>query len=180
MAEIIAIIIFIGSLCGIGVILFRKIPAMKELPIEKEIARQESFSDIGEKIKQVNPFGFTCFEKFLKKFLLRVRIFSLKIENTVNSLLKKIREKQESKNDFSDDGGEDNNKQEYIEKDDIEHIKNELKDKIEMESELAPEIEQEQEQELKTEKDNYWEELKKFKKKKIKPRKIAKTRKKLE
>ena len=173
MAEIIAIIIFIGSLCGIGVILFRKIPAIKELPIEKEIAQKENFSDIGEKIKQVNPFGFTCFEKFLKKFLMRIRIFGLKMENAVNSLLKKIREKQERKNHFLDNSEKEDN-QENSEKDDVGDVEEELENELETQSEIKSEPEMEPEMEP----DNYWEELKKFKKEKIKPRKVARNKKK--
>ena len=192
MAEIIALIIFVGSLCGIGVILFKKIPAIKELPIEREKKSAEYFSGVEEKIKQVNPKGFTCFEKFLKKFLMRIRIFGLKMENAVQGLLKRIRERPsfasafakasadkkamagKGKNEFLDDSGEEN-----IGKDDIENIKNELKNKIETESEQEPEPEIELELDPKIEKDNYWEELKKFKKKKItRPRRKAARKKK--
>ena len=201
MAEIIAAIILLGSLCGIGAILFRKIPALKELPIDEDIGREGQFTNVAERIKQVNPFGFTCFEKFLKKFLLRVRIFSLKTENAVNALLKRIREKQQRKNDFSDYSGSGNkydvedNRGDALE-DDIEDIKNELKNKIEAESEpeqepkpepepkpdlatdTITEIEAEAETETAKEKDNYWEELKKIKKKKTTRRRGRTSRKK--
>jgi hypothetical protein len=175
MVEIIAIIIFIGSLCGIGIILFRKIPALKELPIEKENAREEYFSDVGEEAKQTNLYGFVCFENFLKKFLMRIRIFSLKIENAVNGLLKKIREKQERKNEFLDNGEEEDN-QENNGKDDIEDVKEELENKLETQSEIEPKPKPKPKPEIK--KDNYWEELKKFKKEKITRRKVARKKKK--
>ena len=81
MTGIIAFIIFIGSLCGIGIILFRKIPLLNELPIieEQEQERVERFA--------------------LKKFLARAKNFYSKMENKANSLLANLkREKEEKKN----------------------------------------------------------------------------------
>ncbi|MCK4354849.1 hypothetical protein KAW43_00660 [Candidatus Parcubacteria bacterium] len=81
MAGIIATIIFLGSLCGIGVILFRKIPILDELPIieEQEQERVEAFT--------------------LKKFLAHAKNFYSKMENKANFLLENLkREKKEKKN----------------------------------------------------------------------------------
>ena len=100
MAGIIATIIFLGSLCGIGVILFRKIPILDELPIIEEQEQEQG----------------------------RVEAFTLK--KKVNSLLENLkREKKEKKS--------------------IEEYEN-------------------KDQDDEPKKDNYWEELKKFRKKKIK------------
>ena len=202
MAEIIATIIFIGSLCGMAVICYRKIPALESLSVEDEARRNVDFSGAAEKIKQVNPMRFTCFEKFLKKFLLRVRIFNLKIENNVNYLLKKAREAREKKNDILDDN-KDSKEIRAFAQDDIEGITTALKKELAKKDREKQEKNKANKKITKAEKmepvesgiekaktlaenqgenpreiDNYWEELKKIKKKKITRRRKTRANKK--
>ena len=165
MAEIIALIIFIGSLCGIGVILFRKIPAIKELSTNRDAEQDRQFFDNKREARQTNLDRFVCFEKFSQKFGAQIKIFRLKTQNLAQDLSDKARARRERKNNFLYD-----KKGDGIDENDIETIKAELKEK--MDKEPAPEIEKA------IEKDDYWEKLKKFKKKKVKPRKIIKKTKK--
>ena len=167
MAEIIALIIFIGSLCGIGVILFRKIPAIKELSIDRGQEQDRQFLDNREEAKETNFDKFVCFEKFSRKFCSQIKIFKLKSQNLAQDLSDKARARRERKNDFLDNSLRDN-----IKENDIEKIKAEFRE--ELEKEPKPEIGKV------IEKDDYWEKLKKFKKKKItRPRrKIVKKKKK--
>jgi hypothetical protein len=165
MAEIIALIIFIGSLCGIGVILFRKIPAIKELSIDRGEEEDRQILDDRKKVKQTNLDRFVCFEKFSRKFCAQIKVFKLKSQNLAQDLSDKARERRERKNNFLYDKGEDN-----IEENDIREIKVKLQEKLKKEP--KPEIEDA------IEKDDYWEKLKKFRKNKVNSRKIIKKRKK--
>ncbi len=98
MVELIALIIFIGSVSGIAVIIFRKIPVLVTLPALEE--KQESlFLKAKEKFATINPFQEFTFKNFLQKMLLRVRILALKIENKVSNSLEKLRQKERVKND---------------------------------------------------------------------------------
>ena len=98
MVELIAIIILFGGLVGMGVILFRKIPVLAQLP---EILPISSFNarirKILEKIKIIKHFKLPPFEIFLQKILSKIKILTLKIETKTEDWLRKLREKTQKK-----------------------------------------------------------------------------------
>lgn len=96
--EIVAIIILGGSLFGMGVILFRKIPVLAELPdVLPQKEEGKLFLKLKEKIKILNPFKKFSFEIFLQKLLSKIRILTLKTENKTFNWLQKLREKSQKK-----------------------------------------------------------------------------------
>jgi len=104
MGELIAIICLIFSLGGIGVILFRKIPILVELPEIIERPKKENLIfTLKKKIKEINPFKDFSYDIFLQKLLTRIKILTLKTENKTSTLLQKLREKQKSKKIEEDD-----------------------------------------------------------------------------
>lgn len=104
MGELIAIICLIFSLTGIGVILFRKIPILVELPEVIERPKKENLIfTLKKKIKEIDPFKDFSYDIFLQKLLTRIKILTLKTENKTSTLLQKLREKQKSKKIEEDD-----------------------------------------------------------------------------
>ncbi|PIV64895.1 MAG: hypothetical protein COS09_02445 [Candidatus Nealsonbacteria bacterium CG01_land_8_20_14_3_00_12] len=96
--EIIALIIFFGSLIGIGVIVFRKIPVLVELPeILPQKEERKLFLKLKEKIKILNPLKSFSYEIFLQQILSKIRILSLKSENKIGGWLQKLRERTQKK-----------------------------------------------------------------------------------
>jgi len=96
MIELIAIIILVCSLIGMGVILFRKIPVLLTLP--EILPQKESLiSKMKKKIKELNPFKNFSYEIFLQKILTKVRILSLKADNKTFNWLQRLREKYQQK-----------------------------------------------------------------------------------
>jgi len=94
MAGIFATIVFFGSLLGIAVILFRKIPLLVELPeTPKKFTFKKAILEFKAKIKTLNPFKDFSSEIFLQKILSKIRIFVLRIENKIASSLQKLRER---------------------------------------------------------------------------------------
>jgi hypothetical protein len=89
-----------------GVMVVRKIPALKELPLET--GQEVSFSHktaekIKEQFRKINIFSSFSPEKFLHVSLSKIRILSLKIENITGHWLGKIRQKNiERKNNFKE------------------------------------------------------------------------------
>ena len=100
MLELIAIIIFLGSVFGIAVILVRKIPILAEMPQVAEGHKKESFAS---KIKN----GFKNFPVIrdiysgilLQKTLSKFRVLTLKIESKTAAWLQKIRVKSQTEKD---------------------------------------------------------------------------------
>ncbi len=99
MTDIIALIIFLISLAGSGVIIFRKIPVLTELPASDSAVQFNWRALAGQmtKIKIFNPFKGLTSEIFLQKILSRIRILSLKTENKTSNWLKQIRTKAKMK-----------------------------------------------------------------------------------
>jgi hypothetical protein len=98
MAELIAIIILFSGFIGIGIILFRKIPVLAQLPeVPTSFDFKIKIQKIAGKIKNSKYFKTPPFEILLQKVLSKVRILTLKIENKTGSLLQKLREKSEKK-----------------------------------------------------------------------------------
>lgn len=104
MAELIVTIILIGSLSGMAVIIFRKIPALAELPETKlEFDWRGKVNRIKEKIKKWKYFEKFSLEIFLQKALSKVRVLTLKIESKTAHWLQKLREKSQRKKIQEDD-----------------------------------------------------------------------------
>jgi len=93
MTELIASIILIGSLLGMGVILFRKIPILVKLPEVIERPAGENFWLILKKIKNIPGLRSFSFEIFLQKILSKIRILTLKTDNKTSNWLQKLRER---------------------------------------------------------------------------------------
>jgi hypothetical protein len=119
MAELIATIILGASITGMGTILVRKIPLLKETDFRQvEILEGKNiFLKVKNKI-----LGFKIFsspEVFLQKILSKVRVFTLRFEKKVEDQLKNLREKAKEKNNFGKDNYWDEikkNKEEDIKK----------------------------------------------------------------
>jgi len=104
MLELIILIIFLIGLTGMGVIIFRKIPALVELP-EAEIKRSRIFRRFKHKIKNNGAIkSFSSKELLLQKILSKFRIFTLRTDKKTSNLLAKLRQKSiENKKKFSED-----------------------------------------------------------------------------
>jgi hypothetical protein len=102
--EIIAGIILAASFLGIAVMIFRKVPDLKELPHKEDFLRTKK---IKEKIKETSLIYWT--EKmgeakiFLEKFLLKTRVLFMKADNKAVSLLHKLTETPEKSKSVVDD-----------------------------------------------------------------------------
>lgn len=94
MAELIAIIILISSLVGMGFIIFRKIPILLTLP-ETPPEKENLILRLKNKLKEAKIFKNFSSEIFLQKIISKVRILSLKIDNYTFNWLKKLREKSQ-------------------------------------------------------------------------------------
>ena len=95
MFGLIFLIILIGSLVGMGIIVFRKIPLLLELP--EAALPQFNWQDPLIKIKNLLPFRDFSFEIFLQKILSKIRILILKTDSKTSSWLQKLREKAKRK-----------------------------------------------------------------------------------
>ena len=97
MTEIIATIILACSLLGMGVIAWRKIPLLLELP-EDLLREGESFGlKLKKKTGEFPPLKNLSYEIFLQKFISKIRILTLKTDNQTFSWLQKLREKSKKK-----------------------------------------------------------------------------------
>jgi hypothetical protein len=97
MIEIIATIILICSLSGIGVIVWRKIPLLVKLP-EALAEEGESISlKFKQKTEELSPLKNFSYEIFLQKFISKIRILSLKTDSQTFNWLQKLREKSKKK-----------------------------------------------------------------------------------
>jgi hypothetical protein len=93
MINLIFLIILILSLFGMLLIFIQKVPLLLTFEFPKESA----ISKFKRKIKELNPFKNFSTEIFLQKWIARVRILSLKVDNLTFHWLKKLREKQRKK-----------------------------------------------------------------------------------
>jgi len=104
MYELIAKLTLIGSTCGMGLILFRKIPALVLLPEYPE----EPFSlkglpfEFKEKIKDLGFVKSFSSEKFLQKLLLKFKFLALKTDKLTSKWIITLRSRSiERKNNLS-------------------------------------------------------------------------------
>jgi len=101
--DLIAIIILVGSLVGMAVIIFRKIPVLVKLPVLPQKKEEKLLLKLKGKIKILNPFKNFSFEIFLQKILSKIRILSLKSENKIGSWLQRLRERSQRKKEEGND-----------------------------------------------------------------------------
>ena len=94
-------IIFLISICGMGIILFRKIPVLIDLPVVIEEQQEKLFLRIKKRVKGFNFFEILDLKNFLKKFLFKIHSLILKTKNKTSCLLKKSCKKDKSKKDLS-------------------------------------------------------------------------------
>lgn len=94
MLEILSVIFFWGSFIGLGIIGYKKIPILNELPKEKiNLDIKNNLLNLKKEAIEKNPFKGFSFEIFLQKILSKIRILNLKIENKTANWLQKLREK---------------------------------------------------------------------------------------
>ena len=97
MTELIAIVILLSSVVGMGVIIWWKIPLLVELP-EVLPKKGEPFSSkLKKKIKKFNPFKKFSYELFLQKLISKIRILTLKADSQTFNWLQKLREEMKKK-----------------------------------------------------------------------------------
>lgn len=96
MLVLIAQIIFIGSLLGMALIIFRKIPVLVSLP-EVSQKKEGLLSQLRKKIGKISPFKNFSYDLFLQKILTRIRILILKIENFLLQRLQKLKQSSQKK-----------------------------------------------------------------------------------
>ena len=94
MVQLIAAIIFLVSVSGIIFILYRKVPALVKLPQNGSYGfkKHEFIINIENKIKHHH---FHLFEKqmLLHKLLSFIKVFALKLETKIDTILHGIRKK---------------------------------------------------------------------------------------
>jgi hypothetical protein len=95
MLNLIFLSILIFSFFGMFFIFLRKVP----LVLAFEFPKESAISRFKKKVKELNPLKNFSFEIFLQKWIARIRILSLKVDNLTFNWLKKLREKQKKKLD---------------------------------------------------------------------------------
>ncbi len=103
--ETIAVLILFGSLLGVGIIVFRKIPILVTLPkTSKKSSAGSLFLKFKKTIQNISFLRSFSFEVFLQKILSKIRILTLRIENKTGNWLQLLRERtQKRKNQENDD-----------------------------------------------------------------------------
>jgi len=102
MFEIFFIILLLGSLVGIGIMMYLKIPALAELTIlEKKVG---FWGRMKQKIKTHGAFKFLSGELLLHKLLSKFRVLTLKTENKTSTLLTNLRQKSIKKKNGEKEG----------------------------------------------------------------------------
>lgn len=102
MLQLIALIILIGSTISVGVILFRKVPALAALP-DENITKEGTVAGLFARIKSPPFLKSFSFEILLQKILSKIRILTLKIENQTASWLELLRAKAQKKKVYEND-----------------------------------------------------------------------------
>lgn len=97
MVELIAIMILLGSVVGMGLIVYRKMPVLAELPEAIEKPGEHFWLRLRNKITKPFIFKPFSFETFLQKILSKIRILTMRIENKVGNSLQKLREDSQKK-----------------------------------------------------------------------------------
>ncbi len=103
MIEIIALIILLGSFAGMAVIAYRKIPVLIALPIRGNTIPRilGSLKYIISNNEAIKSFSV---ETILQRYLSKIMVFILKIENKIGEWLMKLRQRNiEKKKKFTGD-----------------------------------------------------------------------------
>jgi len=126
MLELIATIIFLGSVSGLAVILMRKIPILVEMPKLAEGQKKESFaSKTKERFRGLPVIRDIYSGILLQKTLSKIRILTLKVESKTAAWLQKLRLKSQTDKDKAKDN--------YW-----TEVKNEVKSETKSDSSLPP------------------------------------------
>ena len=104
MTTIITSLVFFLSLGGAGVIAYRKIPLLIELPdvVEKDGVMKWP-SIVKSKIKNIDFVKNFSYEIFLQKILSKFKVLTLKTENKTSNWLQELRERHKNKKVLEDD-----------------------------------------------------------------------------
>ncbi len=103
MIEVIALIILLGSFAGMGIIVYCKIPVLVILPL-KENNVPRIFVSLKDKIKNNEAIKSFSVETILQRYLSKIMVFVLKIENKIGEWLMRLRQKNiQKKTKFSGD-----------------------------------------------------------------------------
>jgi len=104
MPELIALIIFLGSVFGMASVLIKKIPILVEMP---EVVEGQKKEGLASKIKgefKGLPLIRDIFSGiFLQKTLSKTRVLTLKIESKIAGWLQKLRVKSQTEKDTAKD-----------------------------------------------------------------------------
>ena len=101
MLELIALIILLCSLAGIGIMIFQKIPLFLEL--QKPQPVHFNWKELFSKIRTSRPLEGIPTEIILQKILSKIRILTLKTDNKTSNWLQRLRKRsQEKKSDEND------------------------------------------------------------------------------
>ena len=92
--ETIIFTIFLLSLLGLVILIFRKIPILVSLPA---VAGEGFISKIKSRIKETPGFKNFSFEIFLQKIISQIRVLSLKTDHKTFNWLKTLRAKTQKK-----------------------------------------------------------------------------------
>ncbi|MBI4359125.1 MAG: hypothetical protein HY577_00855 [Candidatus Nealsonbacteria bacterium] len=109
--EVLAKIIFLGSLTGMLVIFFRKAPLLASLPKTTPVFEKREgawlflFRKLKEKLKDLPFLKDFSPEMFLQRILSRIRIFTLKLESKTGQWLEALR-KRSQKNKVQEKTGD--------------------------------------------------------------------------
>ena len=100
MAELIALIILAFGICGMSVILLRKIPVLVALPKTTKKPGENFLPLLKNKIGNSSFVKSLSVEIFLQKILSKIRILTLKAESKIAFWLQRLRERslQRTKN----------------------------------------------------------------------------------
>jgi len=105
MIELIAIIVFLGSIFGIGFVLLKKIPILAEMPEIAEGQKKEGLIfKLKERCKSLPIIRDICSGILLQKTLSKIRVLTLKIETKTGSWLQKLRIKSQTEKTKENDG----------------------------------------------------------------------------
>jgi len=100
MIELIATIVFLGSVFGMSFILLRKIPVLAEMPEVVEGQKKVSLSSkIKERFKNLPLIRDIFSGILLQKTLSKFRVLTLKVESKTATWLQKLRIKSQTEKD---------------------------------------------------------------------------------
>lgn len=98
MIELIATTFLFGSLGGMIIIIWRKIPALNQLPAESGFqTRKKIFNNLKNKLIKIRQLQTINLNKIFQKLLSKIGVLILKLENKTFSWLQKLREESQKK-----------------------------------------------------------------------------------